>query len=74
MPLRITRHITALDVQDFTEHAAEHPEDNFLVTEIGCGLAGYLPAQIAPLFTDAAELENVWLPERFWSALAKRWW
>lgn len=37
----------------------------FLVTEIGCGLAGHSPEDIAPLFRDCLELENVWLPERF---------
>lgn len=41
------------------------PYENFLVTEIGCGLAGYKPDQIAPLFAEAARLENVALPESF---------
>ena len=41
----------------------------FLVTEIGCGLAGYTPAEIAPLFRRAVSMANVWLPDRFWAVL-----
>lgn len=58
-------------VDDFTAHAAGHPEDIFLVTEIGCGLAGYSPAEIAPLFRKAAQLHNVRLPIRFWCVLTE---
>lgn len=48
-----------LSVGDFVAHAINNPRDSFLVTAIGCGLAGYDPAQIAPLFADAPE--NVFL-------------
>lgn len=41
----------------------------FLVTEIGCGLAGYTPSEIAPLFKEAIDVENIHLPERFWNIL-----
>ena len=34
----------------------------FLVTEIGCGLAGLTPIDIAPLFANCKELNNVYLP------------
>ncbi len=51
------------EVARFLEFAAEHPELRFLVTEIGCGIAGFTPAQIAPLFRGAPE--NIVLPERF---------
>jgi hypothetical protein len=37
-------------VDEFIQHAQAHPETTFLVTEIGCGLAGYEPKDIAPLF------------------------
>lgn len=47
----------------FLAFAAEHPELEFLVTEIGCGIAGYSPAEVAPAFRDAPA--NVALPERF---------
>ena len=56
-------------VDEFTKFAAEHPEMTFLVTPIGCGIAGFKPEQIAPLFADAAALPNVWLPRRFWRVL-----
>lgn len=44
-------------------YAAAHPELRFLVTPIGCGLAGYKPKDIAPMFDGAPE--NVILPECF---------
>ncbi len=52
-------------VDKFILFAKKHPELTFLVTPIGCGNAGYTSYDIAPLFTDAYELENVILPESF---------
>ena len=52
-------------VEDFIDYAARHPENRFLVTEIGCGIAGFTPCQIAPLFRRAAAMRNVCLPRRF---------
>lgn len=37
-------------VGEFTVYAAKHLEFCFLVTEIGCGLADYIPEQIARMF------------------------
>jgi hypothetical protein len=56
-------------VDRFIEFAKEHPELTFLVTEIGCGLAGLKPKQVAPLFIECKDLENIWLPARFWHKL-----
>ena len=56
-------------VDDFTEYAAAHPELTFLVTRIGCGIAGWRDSEIAPLFGKASELDNVTLPEEFWKIL-----
>lgn len=54
-------------VSDFLAHAAANPNQSFLVTQIGCGLAGYNPAQIAPLFFQhGAPPHNVALPAEFW--------
>lgn len=53
-------------VKDFIDFARYNPLHTFLVTEIGCGLAGYTPAEIAPLFSDAKEVENIYLPQSFW--------
>lgn len=52
-------------VDEFIIFAEEHPEMHFLVTPIGCGIAGFTPEEIAPLFTRARDLENVWLPKCF---------
>ncbi len=60
-----------LYVDDFIRYAAEHPELTFLVTEIGCGIAGYTPEQIAPLFTAALDQKNIRLPGRFVDVLTK---
>jgi hypothetical protein len=40
-------------VHDFLEYAKSEPDLNFFVTAIGCGLAGYEPSHIAPMFADA---------------------
>ena len=50
-------------VNNFKRFAWEHPELIFEVTPIGCGLAGYEPWQIAPMFRGCSE--NVYLPAVF---------
>ncbi len=50
-------------VNDFKEYARRHPEMTFQLTPIGCGLAGYKPIDIAPMFEDAPE--NVIRPIEF---------
>lgn len=52
-------------VEGFLIYARKHTELNFLVTEIGCGLAGYRHSDIAPLFRDALYNSNIYLPQRF---------
>ena len=49
----------------FIEFAKQHPELTFLVSEVGCGLAGLTPKEVAPLFKDAINVENIYLPKRF---------
>ena len=56
-------------VDEFIQFANKHPEMTFLVTEIGCGIAGFLPEEIAPLFNEAILVGNIYLPERFWKVL-----
>ena len=56
-------------VDEFIRFATSNPEMRFLVTEIGCGIAGYTPANIAPLFREAVTIENISLPERFWEVI-----
>ena len=52
-------------VDEFIGFARQHPELRFLVTRIGCGIAGFRSEEIAPLFADAIDMENVILPEDF---------
>ena len=56
-------------VDDFIAFAKAHPELFFYVTRIGCGIAGFKDKEIAPLFSEAVEVENVCLPEAFVKAL-----
>ncbi|HTU91464.1 MAG TPA: hypothetical protein VMF69_15385 [Gemmataceae bacterium] len=57
-------------VEDFKHFAADHPEMTFQVTAIGCGLAGYKPDRIAPMFADAPA--NCRLPDEFVAFVEKR--
>lgn len=50
-------------VNEFIQFAKDHPELTFLVTRIGCGIAGFTDAEMAPLFEKAHNMENVILPE-----------
>lgn len=56
-------------IDQFIKFAQNDPEKTFLVTEIGCGIAGFRPADIAPLFKNAINIPNIWLPQRFWEIL-----
>ena len=59
-------------VDDFVAFASEHKEYKFLVTKIGCGIAGFTFEEIAPLFTKALELDNVTLPREFVEIIVKK--
>lgn len=52
-------------VDDFIFFAKQHPELTFLVTSIGCGIAGFHARDIAPLFASAIDVENIILPRQF---------
>ena len=56
-------------VKQFCEYAIAHPEKRFLVTPIGCGIAGFTVEQVAPLFKACREIENVSLPSSFWNII-----
>ena len=56
-------------VDEFIAYARQHPDKRFYVTAIGCGIAGFEPADIAPLFAAAKEVDNISLPEEFWDQL-----
>ena len=52
-------------VDDFIVFAQAHPELRFLVTRIGCGIAGFSVSEIAPLFCKALGEGNILLPLEF---------
>lgn len=56
-------------VERFIAFAKEHQELFFLVTRVGCGIAGYHDDEMAQFFKEALELKNVSLPKSFVDAL-----
>lgn len=66
----IRRTLTIREIKPFVDEFIEFAKNNenltFLVTEIGCGLAGLKPKDVAPLFKDAVNVFNIHLPNRFW--------
>ena len=52
-------------VDEFIRFAKQHPEQKFMVTKIGCGIAGFKVDEIAPLFYHAIDSENIVLPKEF---------
>ena len=58
-------------VDEFIGFAKSRPDLYFYVTRIGCGIAGFVDEDIAPLFKDALPLENVALPKTFYDILTK---
>lgn len=51
------------EVKTFIKFANDNQDMTFVVTPIGCGIAGYEPEQIAPLFAEVPD--NVILPVEF---------
>lgn len=69
------RQIRSLCLEDIQDHVLEFlyfadisPELTFNVTPIGCGLAGYTPKDIAPMFKNSPP--NVILPQVFIDVLS----
>lgn len=56
-------------IDEFIEFAKNNPDLEFLVTRIGCGIAGFTEDEMAPLFAEAADVENVYLPDTFWDII-----
>lgn len=52
-------------VDEFIHFAKQNTTLTFLVTRIGCGIAGFRDEEIAPLFKEAIDVENIILPETF---------
>lgn len=58
-------------VEEFIAFARTNPDLTFLVTRVGCGIAGFHDSEIAPLFTGAEDVPNIFLPESFWHYLSE---
>lgn len=56
-------------VDEFIVFVRQHPELTFLVTRIGCGIAGFTDEDIAPLFEEALGTDNIILPATFLDVL-----
>lgn len=62
------------DVHDFLMHAVLHPDDTYIVTQIGCGLAGLSPEIMAPMFLRApsnCKFDQAWRP---WLGPSRAYW
>ena len=59
-------------VNRFLDLAYEWDQNTFMVTRIGCGIAGFTPEQIAPLFDRALDMYNVVLLRDFYDILIAR--
>jgi hypothetical protein len=57
-------------VIDFIQYAKENPDKIFLVSKIGCGLAGYTPEDIAPMFKNYPK--NVIIPKEFHEVISNK--
>lgn len=58
-------------VDQFIAFAMQNPNLTFLVTRIGCGIAGFTDQEIAPLFKAAMLVDNILLPGSFVKVLEK---
>lgn len=76
MNASITAKLSLKKIQEYIDRfylfAKEHCELEFLVTEIGCGLAGFTVEEITPLFKQCATLPNISLPRNFWQTLTHK--
>ena len=52
-------------IERFITFAKSHSEFVFLVTRIGCGIAGFREEEMAPLFKEAIGIKNIKLPRSF---------
>ena len=59
-------------VDEFIDFAKNNPNLDFLVTRIGCGIAGFTEEEMAPLFADSMSVENIYLPDTFWDIIEKK--
>ena len=56
-------------IKPYVDEFIRFAELKFLVTRIGCGIAGFRDEEIAPLFHKALQISNIYLPETFYDIL-----
>lgn len=49
----------------FIQYAIEHPDNRFLLTPVGCGIAGFKDSEMAPLFSKALDVPNIAVPKQW---------
>lgn len=49
----------------FIEYAKAHPMNRFLLTRVGCGIAGFKDSDMAQLFEDALDVPNITYPQQW---------
>ena len=58
-------------VDDFIQFAKGHSDLTFLVTPIGCGIAGFTAEEMAPLFAMAINVPTIILPKSFVAVISR---
>lgn len=70
---KVQRTLTLEEIKPYVDRMIQFAKDNdryvLDVPLVGCGNAGYHPSQVAPLFTEAMNVENIRLPKEFWRYL-----
>lgn len=54
----------------FIAYAKEHPNNRFLLTRVGCGIAGFNDDDMAQLFEDALDVPNITYPREWLPSMA----
>ena len=58
--------------EEFIRYAKEHPDNRFLLTRVGCGIAGFKDKEMAGLFEECKDIPNVSIPEA-WNKIFNVW-
>ena len=56
---------------EFMEYVKSHPMNRFLITRLGCGIAGFSDKQVAPLFDGLYNVKNAVFSLEWWWVLTE---
>ena len=56
--------------EQFITYAKAHPKNRFLLTRVGCGIAGFKDIDMAQLFEDALDVPNISYPQQWLPSMA----